>query len=213
MPKRQLLFEDMRRPNSQAALLVAQVGAMPTELQIVLQSAEYDEAAEGLRPLHSFLVRASGVLEHQINSLGMTVGNVELLTEHPLLYQYTEAPTALFFRGQVADVNALALDIAQAHASTFGPWRHFPAYLNPEQPLVSLLESGGGLLGQMPASLAQRIVQVLTHHGLEHKLVSGTPEVAIHKNPMLQDAKLPLLLLGDSYIIAYSFSFDELGKA
>jgi hypothetical protein len=208
MPKRDQLFQDMQGENRQAALLIAQVGAMPTELQLVVQIADYDAAINGLRPLRSYIIRVLGALEHRVVNLGTTVHELKLETQHPLLYEYIEKPAAVFFRGTPKNTDELVLDIAQAHASTFLGWRHFPLYLNTEQPLATLFASGGGLIGQMPASLAERIVKVLEKHGLEHKVMYGEPHA---KSPM-PDQKLGVLLVGDSYFVSFAFSIDEMGK-
>ena len=211
MPKRDQFFQDLAGENRQAALLIAQVGAMPSELQLVTQIAEYDEAAEGLRPVRNYIIRVLGVLEQRIVSLGVTVDDVRLESDHPLLWEYNTRPTALFFRGQPDDANDLTLDILQAHASTVGPWRRFPEYLNLQQPLTTLLKSGGGLLGQMPEPLAAKLVPVLEKHGLETHTQHGTPYVQAHDNPALLEQKLAVLFFGASYFISYAFSFDEMG--
>ena len=59
----------------QAAMLVAQVGGMPNELQIILETAQYDDEREGLRPLHNYIIRVLGVTEHRILNLGTTRRN------------------------------------------------------------------------------------------------------------------------------------------
>jgi hypothetical protein len=210
MPQTEQFFADLQGENRQAALLVAQVGAAPTELQLICQIAEFDEAVQGLRPIRSYIIRALGILEHRIVNFGTTVGNVEILTEHPLLDEYTKTPTAVFFRGKAENPDALVLDIAQAHAQTFFPWRHFPQYLNTEQALSSLIESGGGLLGQMPAPLAERVLKVLAHHKLETKTAEGTPYIKVHDNPALLQMALKVLLFGGSYFVAYGFSIQEM---
>lgn len=211
-PEQEQFFADLQGENRQLALLVAQVGAAPTELQLITQVAEYDEEAEGLRPVRSYIVRVLGVLEHRIQNLGTTVDNVQLLDDHPLLYEYTTPPTAVFFRGSVNNPDALLMDIAQAHSSTFQGWRHFPQYLNVEQPLASLLSSGGGLLGQMPKPLAERVLKVLEHHKLETKTAQGTPYVGLHDNPALLQTPLKLLIIGSSYFVSYGFSFQEMRR-
>lgn len=210
MPARDQFFADIAPDNRQAALLVAQVGAAPNELQLITQVAEYDEAAQGLRPIRSYIIRVLGVLEHRIVNFGMTVETVMLVDEHPLLFEYVESPTAVFFKGEVGNVDALTLDIAQAHATTFGPWRHFPEYLNMQQPLHTLLSSGGGLLGQMPAPLAGQMVKVLEKHGLETKTAAGDPYIKLHDNPALVTNKPQVLTFGASYFISYAFAFDEM---
>lgn len=210
MPKTRQFFDDMGGDNRQAALLVAQVGAAPNELQLITQVAEYDEAAGGLRPICTYIIRVLGVIEHRIVNFGTTVEDVKLETDHPLLYQYARKPTAVFFRGEVANPDTLTMDIAQAHATTFFPWRHFPEYLNTSQPLSTLFASGGGLIGNMPEPLAERVVKVLEHHGLEHKTVQDKPYVQLHDNPALLQTQLKVLLLGASYFVSYAFSIEEL---
>lgn len=213
MPKRDKLFEDMNGDDRQAAMLVAQVGGMPNELQIILETAQYDEQQEGLRPLNNYIVRVLGVTEHRIVNLGTTVQDIKLVDEHPLLYQYNKTPVALFVRGITPDINALVLDITQAHAQVFGLWRRFPEYINIEQPLFTLFEAGGGLLGQMPKPLANQLVPVLELHGLETKIVEGENPATKNKNPLAADQKIKVLFIGSSYFISYAFSVDEMGKA
>lgn len=213
MPKRDKLIEDMNGDDRQAAMLVAQVGGMPNELQIILETAQYDDEHDGLRPLNNYIVRVLGVTEHRIINLGTTVQDIKLVDEHPLLYQYNKTPVALFVRGIVQDINALVLDITQAHAQVFGLWRRFPEYINIEQPLFTLFEAGGGLLGQMPKPLADRLVPVLELHGLETKIVEGENPAAKNKNPLAANQKIKVLFIGSSYFISYAFSVDEIGKA
>jgi hypothetical protein len=208
MSKLEQLLDDMKGANRQAALLVVQVGGMPTELQAIVQIADYDETAKGLRPVRTYVVRVLGAVEHRVVNLGTTTGEVSLETNHPLMYEYAEQPAAVFFRGTPADTNAIVLDIAQAHATTFQGWRHFPQYLNIEQPLETLFKSGGGLLGQMPKTLAERLVTVLERHGLEHKVMLGEQ----HLKPPMKDQSLRALLIGESYFVSFAFSVDEMGK-
>lgn len=210
MPKRQQFFEDMAVDGRHAALLVAQAGGVPGELQLIIQVADHDEDKGYLQAVRTYIIRVLGVLEHAVVNLGMTEPEVRLLDQHPLLYVYRDDPAALFFRGQADNPSELALDIAQAHASTFGPWRHFPEYLNMDQPLNTLLRSGGGLLGQMPRTLADKLAPLLEHHGLEHRLMVGSRHE--HDNPVLRQQLPEVLIIGDSYFVAYSFAFDEMGK-
>lgn len=210
MPHTEQFFTDLAIDNRQAALLVAQVGSAPTELQLITQIAEYDDTAGGLRPIQSYIIRVLGVLEHRISNFGITSHDIQIVDDHPLLYEYITKPTAVFFRGNCARPEAVIMDIAQAHANVFYPWRHFPRYLNYEQPLLDLFTNGGGLLGQMPAPLAERVVQILAHHGLESKTTEGEPYIALHDNPALLQSTLKALLLGDSYFVSYGFSIQAM---
>lgn len=210
MPHSEQFFADLEGENRQAALLVAQVGASPNELQLIIQIAEFDESVQGLRPIRSYIIRVLGVLEHRLVNFGTTVNDVKIVEEHPLLYEYTQKPTAVFFRGAVENPDSVLMDIAQAHATIFYPWRHFPQYLNMEQALSTLLESGGGLIGQMPAPLAEAVIKVLEHHKLEYKTADGEPYIKLHDNPALLQTKLKVLLFGGSYFISYGFSIQEM---
>ncbi len=212
MPKREKLFSDMTGDDRQIAILVAQVGGMPNELQIIVETAQFDEKEEGLRPLNNYIIRVLGAIEHRLVTMGTTVSTIQILEDHPLLYQYNKTPVALFVRGNPTDINAVILDITQAHSEVFGLWRRFPEYMNIEQPLYSLFESGGGLLGQMPKPLADKLVPVLEKHGLETKVIEGQNPADKNTNPMLTEQKIKVLFIGASYFISYAFSIDEFGK-
>jgi len=213
MSQREKLFKDMQGDDRQAVMLVVQVGGMPNELQIVLETAQYDDEREGLRPLHNYIIRILGATEHRIINLGTTVDRVRLVDDHPLLYQYNKTPVALFVRGKPKDIDAVILDITQAHSEVFGLWRRFPEYINIEKPLYTLFEEGGGLLGQMPKPLADKLVTVLEKHDLETKVVEGQNPADKNTNPMLKEQTIKVLFIGASYFISYAFSIDELGKA
>lgn len=209
MPKRDQFFADLAIDGRQAALLIAQVGAMPTELQLVVQVAQWDEKAGGLRPVRTYVVRVLGALEHRIVNLGTTTDEITLTDDHPLLYAYTSPAAALFFRGQPANSALLALDIAQEHTLLFRGWRHFPEGLNVSAPLLTLLSTGGGLLGQMPLPLAQRLARAFEAHHLETKIVEDAPPT----RPPMPDQRLQAFILGESYFVSWAFSFEIMGKA
>jgi hypothetical protein len=187
---------------------MAQMDSVPETLQLVIVTTEYDEKAGGLRDKSRYLIRAIGVQEHKI-SVGM-FGSMRFLDDHPLLYQYNTTPVGVFFRGQAADPNALLVDLLQAYATTFGPWRQIPQYLNTEKPLFNLLSSTGDLLGEMPKPLAENVVKALEQHKLETKMIEGQPpeESDEHGRSQLMKA----LVIDDSYLVAMDFTVDLLGR-
>lgn len=201
MSKREQMLEELAGENDYGVLLMAQMDSVPDTIQFVVATTTHDEAAGGLRDKNRYVVRAVGVQEHQL-SVGM-FKSARLLDDHPLLYEYNKEPAALFFRGQPDDANELVLDIFQGYATTFGPWRQMPTYLNLNRPLVEMVKSGGDLVGQMPRPLADRLAKAFEHHGCETKITSDKRE-----HP---DCKA--LLLDESYIVALDFSVDLLGKA
>jgi hypothetical protein len=208
MPKRDKLISQLSGEKDLGVLLAAQMGGVPQELQLIIETAKLDEAVQGLRPQGQFVVRALGVTEHQV-SLGI-FAKLQFLSDHPLLYQYNFPPVGVFFRGKPQNVHELILDIEQAHLSTFGHWRDFVDYLELTQPLDELLLSGGGLLGRMPKPLAERMAKVFEHHKMEHKLIDGELHDEDDEHGRSRLAKV--LLIDNGYFVALDFSVEELGK-
>ncbi len=208
MPKRQQLFDDLAGEQDYGVLLLAQMGGVPNELQLLVQMAEYDAAVEGLRERRRYVIRALGVREHRL-SLGV-FGRLVMSDDHPLLYPHNTPRTAVFFRGTPRDIHELTLDLSQAHASTFGPWRLLADDINHAAPLVDLLASGGGLLGEMPKPAAERMARVFEHHGLEAKLIEDPEYSATDEHGRSRHAQL--LLIDEGYVIALGFSVEEPGK-
>ncbi|MBE2271032.1 MAG: hypothetical protein IAE80_22535, partial [Anaerolinea sp.] len=120
--KRDQLLGELGGEKDYGVLLVAQMGGVPNEIDLIVQTATYDDQAEGLRPRHTYVVRALGVREHRV-SMGV-FGRLAFHSDHPLLYHHNAPKVAVYFDGKPADVNELVLDISQTYISTFGGWRH-----------------------------------------------------------------------------------------
>lgn len=206
MPQRDLLQQALATEQGYGVLLAAQMGGAPNELQLLIQTADYDAAIEGLRERQRYVVRALGVREHKL-SLGL-FGRLVFSGDHPLLYHHNTPSVGVFFRGDVPHVSEVVLDLSQAHASTFGPWRPLADDINRAAPLVDLLASGGGLLGEMPKPAAERVAKVLAHHGVEHKLVEDSSFDTVDEHGRSRLAQL--LLIDEGYIIALDFSVEQM---
>lgn len=208
MPRRDQLFQELEGEDRFGVLLLAQLDAVPETLQFIVTTTRLDPVTGGFRDVGQYIVRAIGVAEHRL-TLGLFTQAV-IKDDHPLLYQYNTSPVGLFFRGQPNDVNAVFSDVMQAYASTFGPWRQPPTYLNTSKPLFSLLSSGGDLIGQMPTPLAENMTKALEAHGLETRsMIEPTATEDEHGRSRLRKA----LLMDESYIVAFDFTIEILGKA
>ncbi len=209
MPKRQQLLEDLSGEKAYGVFLMLQMDGVPETLQMVITTTELDEQRGGLRDKRSYVIRAIGVQEHRV-SVGL-FGSLRILeTDHPLLHQYNETPVGLFFRGQPDDSNALMVDFMQAYTSTFGPWRQIPTYLNVSRPLFDLMNSGGDLVGEMPKTLAEKLIPAFERHGLETKVIEGEARLESDEHGRSQHMKT--LIIDDSYIVAMDFTVEFLGK-
>lgn len=208
MPDRDQLFAELRGDNQVGILLLAQLGGVPNELQLFIQTAEFDDAAKGLRDRNNYTIRVLGVHEHRL-SLGL-FGSLFIAEQHPVLLHHNEPKPDVYFEGQPANVYELVLDIHQAYASTFGPWRELIADINREQPLVDLLKSGQGRLGKMPTTAAERMLRVLAHHGMKGWLAGETERAAADEHG--RSTLWKLLGVGDSYFVALDFAVDRVRK-
>lgn len=207
MPKRDKLLSELKGQHDYGVFLAAQMGGVPEELQLMIQTAQLDEAAQGLRPRGQYVLRVLGVKEHRA-SLGV-FGNLFFTDQHPLLFHYNEPRQMIHFSGKPADIHELVLDIHQAYVTTFGPWRELAGDINRTQPLVSLLASGEGVLGVMPQPVAERMAKVLAHHKMTCTLeAEPQPEDDEHG----RSHKMSLLGVGDSYFVAMDYSVEEMGK-
>ncbi len=207
MPKREQMLQELTGENAVGILLMAQMDGVPETVQIVVVTAAYDDKAGGLREKGHYVIRAIGVREHSF-SVGI-FGSLRFVDAHPLLYQYNAPAAALFFRGQVQDANALLVDVLQAYTATFGPWRQVPQYLNTAKPLLSLLNSGGDLVGEMPQPLAEALAAAFAQHNLETKLMAEPHETEDEHG---RSTQFKALIIDDSYVVALDFSVDTLGK-
>lgn len=208
MPKRAELLQQLAGEHDVGVLLMVQMGGIPEEIQLIVQTATYDEKAGGLREKQAYIIRALGVKEHR-TSLGV-FSSLFFADEHPILYHHNAALQAVHFSGTPADPNALVLDIQAAYGATFGPWRDLAEDLNREKPLFDLVQAGEGRLGTMPEPAAKRMVKVLEHHQIEAHLeeVEGVRQGEEDSHGYEND--LTLLGIDDSYFIAYTFTVDEM---
>jgi hypothetical protein len=208
MPKREKLLSELGAEKDYGIFLAAQMGGVPNELQLIIQTAQLDAEKQGLRPRSQYVIRVLGIAEHRM-SLGI-FGRLFFAEDHPILFHHNEPRQAIHFEGKPKDVNELVLDIHQAYVTTFGPWRELAADINREKPLVDLLSSGSGRLGTMPRPAAERMVKVLEHHGLTVHLEEQDmyEKEDVHGRWRLRK----LLGIDDSYFVALDFTVDEMGK-
>ena len=202
MPMREKLVQELQNEQDVGVLLLAQLGGVPNEIQVFIQTAHFDDSVQGLRERPGgYVIRCISTVEHRL-SLGL-FGSLFFTGEHPILLHHNEPKIGIQFSGKPADASELIVDIQQAYASTFGPWRELAADINREQPLFTLLQSGAGRLGSMPRSAAERMVRVLEHHGM-----TGTLDGDINARP---DPQYKLLGVGDAYFVAVDFSVERMG--
>ena len=181
-------------------LLAAQMGGTPEEIQLILQVAAYDEEKDALSPQAMYLLRCLGVREQRL-SLGLfnTMAGIE---DHPLLWNHNDVYYQIYFKGVPDAVDTLMLELNQLYGKSYGPFRSLADDINRALPLGRLLASGHGLLGEMPASMAERVQNLFERYDVETNLIpsEGDP-------PPMQ---FQLLVMDDSFLIAQQFSIEPM---
>ncbi len=202
------LLSELQSEQDYGIFLAAQMSGVPGEIQLMVQTARFDETQQGLQPRAQYIIRALNVVEQRM-SLGV-FGTLFIADEHPLLFHYNEPRFTIHFEGKPKDTFELVLDIQQGYLSTFGPWREIARDLNRQQPLVNLLQSGGGTLGTMPKPAAERMTRIFAHHGMSAHLQEV--ETYDKDDEHGRSRRMKLMGIDDSYFVALDFSVDEMGK-
>lgn len=210
MPKKDELIHFLQGEHNVGVLLMVQMGGVPEELQLIIQTATYDEKVGGLREKKAYIIRALGVKEHR-TTVGI-FGSLFFATDHPILYHHKSPLYKVEFKGTPQDPNELVLDIQAAYSATFGPWRDLAEDINREKPLYDLLQSGEGTLGTMPEQAANRMLKVFDHHNMLAHLDKVEDKRGTDPDDDHGEFSTELQLLGidDSYFIGYSFMVDEM---
>ena len=181
-------------------LLAVQMGATPQELQLVVQSADYDEETNAVTSNQGYVIRCIGVQEHRL-SVGM-FNRMMVVEDHPLLWNHNERYKQIYFKGTSDDVDGFMLELNQLYGQHYGTLRNLADNVNRMAPLGTLLERRNGLLGEMPISMAEKVADLLKRYGYEVNLLDTE-----QKDPPIQ---FKLLVVDDSYFIAQMYSADYL---
>jgi hypothetical protein len=160
---------------------------------------------EFLLIVHEFQTLPSIQQLWTVEIMGYITGNVQLSnvnrmqlkTEHPLLWEYTDTQCELFFSGECESLEKLFYSLYNSHESIFRGLVPFNTFIN--YPVFrDLFMYTNGQMAKGPKKLLQEYGICLQLHGMKYSLVGGYQPDPPH--PVL-------LLMGDSYIIAEVFTF------
>jgi hypothetical protein len=192
------VIEELDPENSLGALLVVQMGTTPQEVQLILETTRYDEGKEALQRGDSYIVRCISVQEHRV-SVGL-FRKMVYTEDHPLLWNHNHMYRQVYFRGRPDHVEDLMLELNQLYGEHYGAFRSLASDVNHAMPLGTLLTSGDGMLGEMPAPMAEKVKRLLERHGFKVCFITSDMEP-----PEIQYS---LLVMDDSFFIAHMFSAD-----
>lgn len=181
-------------------LLAAQMGATPQEIQLVVQSADYNEETQAVTSQQGYIIRCIGVQEHRF-SVGM-FNRLVVVDDHPLLWNHNAQYKQIYFSGHCEDVDGLMLELNQIYGQHYGIVRSLADDINRMAALGTILGRGNGLLGEMPEPMADLVKTLLERYDYNVNLL----DAELEKSPI----PFKLLVLDDSYVIAQMYSVDYL---
>ena len=131
------------------------------------------------------------------------VGNLELITEHVLLWPLQKLETDLFFYSAAANPSQIVGALYEQHMKITGGWFSFNQFTNGEIALTKLLSSNSGKIARGPVPLLQAYQEVLNDFKIKNSILEPRPSKR-WENGMWVENTTPfqLLLLGKSYVIA-----------
>jgi len=132
---------------------------------------------------------------------------IVLLDEHELLLEYRAEQVTLFFTGKANDPHSLVGALYEAHVDTVADWYPFERFLNPQMPLVDLLQSGFGQLADGPAPLIEAYERVINEYGVRGSRTKPQPAVWWDGENWAPDGEsVRVFLLDDMYVVAGCFA-------
>jgi len=150
----------------------------------------------------SWEVRCEDVLAYAL--YGDSASSVELIEDHPLLWEYKhESASAYFYRAPL-NADAAVGALYEAHQNVVGSWLRFGQHLNCLPGLSKLLAAGNGLLAQGPVPLLSLYKETLCPHGVEVDIRFSRPPQTwdgTHWRQLGRENNTKALLLGTSYVI------------
>lgn len=197
---------------------------LPTEIQYLLDNYDADDINllitkadySGDVPILSFKICESGaepqkwtleIIGHSASEISFSsdVDNylILLTDDHPLLWQYSDIQTELYFKGSSKDIYRVVSELNQIDFQLFGKYR------NSSQQIYTLLRTSNGLLGKGPRKLLTKYEACLNKYGIETSIVSGyIPTYWDGKNKFSGDT-LKIFLINGSYIVGQDFIFTK----
>lgn len=152
-------------------------------------------------------VEAAG---HRKNHVSLNQSNFLIINDdHPLLWEFTDLQSQLYFTGICKDQAKLFYDLYVTHEKLFGKHRCFEISFGKVSSFPKPFQYSNGLLAQGSKKLMEKYSDCLIQNGLDFKIIDDRP--AMYGNDeqfMEEETSLKVLISGDSYIIANDFFFE-----
>ncbi len=191
------IIEELKAENALGLLLMAQLGATPAELMLVLRTTTLDQQTGALTPIGMYQIKLGSAIEHKL-TLG-PFNHAAAMDDHPILYHHNHTGIRVFVTNPAEDVDATYGNLAAAYLEMFGQYRQLVQDLNQRVEPDEILEKGMGVLGEFPEPFALTAARVLHENGVKTTLVAGEAKIGGFK----------LLAFDNSYFVARTIDIQK----
>ena len=197
---------------------------LPPEIEYLLENYDSDDTTlliskadfSGANPVLSVTINNSGsriqnwileIVGHRASELLFTSivddTTILLVDDHPLLWQYADFQSELYFNGTGADVYRVISELNRIDLELFGKYRHSGGQA------FMLLRASHGLIAKGSRNLLTRYAECLNRHGIKTSMIGGyIPTYSDGKNEYTGET-LKIFLLGSSYVVGQQFIFTK----
>lgn len=166
-------------------------------------------SVEDCAELGAWSIRCEYLLVHTLS--GQSGSSLELVDDHPLLWEFKYPNASAFFDGVPTNSEACIGALYKAHERATGSWLRFGAHLNSSAHLSEVLGTGNGLLARGPVPLLQIYKDALLPHGVDVSIV-GEHHPKFFDGVTRQSTEgkdVKALLLGSSCVVGIDWTAER----
>ncbi len=191
-------------PPEEISIKIVSVDLQSEDVVLVLHLT-FDDAEE---PGQRWEIRMKECVDTQLSS--EISHEIHILNDHPLLWDFSNRFSSLYFKGVPDDLFRLYFDLNTQLEALYGPFQiKGRLHLNHERSFDKLFMAGGGLFAKGPIKLIEILNQYLLGQNLTTSLIdSGNPYFLCGGRMMSGPKDYLVLHLGNSYFIAKEFTLE-----
>lgn len=152
-------------------------------------------------PYQNWRIRAINIEKERFVRTWET--NLQLFEEHPLLLEFHDDPSELYYKGKALNPEKLVFDLFQMFTEKEWKDLKFCLGINTPEGFSQICNQEAGLFARGPKSILNKYADLLHESGIQTNMLDH-----VRRN----QKKLMLLILGESYFIAEEFIFESLNQ-
>jgi len=135
---------------------------------------------------------------------------LKISTDSPLLWEFTDTHSELYFSGKVKNPEKLFVDLYKTHKSLFRKYQSLYLPFSEEALCSGDVPYSNGQIAKGPRKLLEHYATCLKQNGLNYSIVGEwRPTVGDGFENVSNSEDLQVLFLGDTYVIAEKFIFRK----